>query len=169
MEQPYHMEENTLVNEQSHLADELSSYIQYEKATMGQRFLNFLIDNLLMRFGLSYLTGTIVGYLLAIFFPEYMSRILYNRTSFDFLLIVYTVAIFNYLIYYTFCEKVFRGYTLGKLVTGTRAICEDGTDLTFKDAFLRSLSRLVPFEALSALGYSPWHDRWTKTMVIKAR
>jgi uncharacterized RDD family membrane protein YckC len=85
------------------------------------------------------------------------------------LLILYLVGILNYLLYYTFCEKVFKGYTLGKLITGTRAIRDDGNELTFKDAILRSLSRLVPFEALSAFGYSPWHDSWTKTTVIKSR
>jgi hypothetical protein len=59
---------------------------------------------------------------------------------------------------------------LGKLITGTRAIREDGVELNFKDAFLRSLSRLVPFEPFSIWsGNGIWHDSWTKTMVIKSR
>ena len=66
-------------------------------------------------------------------------------------------------------EKLFKGYTVGKLITGTRAIREDGKELTFKNAILRSLSRMVPFEPFSAFGGSPWHDRWTKTRVIKSR
>lgn len=151
------------------IAEELTSYIQYEKASLGQRFLNFLIDNLVMRYGLSYLTGSVVGVFLGYFFPEYASKIIYDRTSMDFLLILYMVGILNYLVYYTFCEKVFKGRTLGKLVTGTKAIREDGSELSFKDAILRSLTRLVPFEVLSAFGYSPWHDIWTKTAVIKSR
>jgi uncharacterized RDD family membrane protein YckC len=157
------------VNQETGLAEELGSYIQYERASLGQRFLNFLIDNLLMRFGLSYITGAAVGVFLGAAFPDYASKIVYDRTSFDFIMILYLVGILNYLIYYTFCEKVFRGYTLGKLVSGSRAIREDGTELTFKDALLRTLSRLVPFEVFSALGYRPWHDAWTKTTVIKSR
>ena len=54
-------------------------------------------------------------------------------------------------------------------MNGTRAVNEDGTRITFKTALLRSLSRLVPFEAFSALGANPpypWHDRWTGTYVI---
>jgi uncharacterized RDD family membrane protein YckC len=157
------------VDQETGLAEELGSYIKYERASTGQRFLNFLIDNLLMRFGLSYITGSVVGVFLGAVFPDYASKIVSDRSSFDFIMILYLVGILNYLIYYTFCEKVFRGYTLGKLISGTRAVCEDGSELKFKDAILRSLSRLVPFEAFSALGYLPWHDSWTKTMVVKSR
>jgi len=146
-------------------------HLQYAEASQGQRFLNWLVDNLLMRFGLSYLTGTLVGYILGTFFPDYITAIIERggENSFDLLFIGYLVAIFNYLFYYTICEKAFKGYTLGKLLTGTRAIRSDGLELTFKDAFLRSASRLVPFEVFSALGRRPWHDSWTKTTVIKSR
>jgi len=156
-------------DQETGIAEELNSYIQYQKASMGQRFLNFVIDNLFMRYALSYLTGSIVGFFLGYLFPEYASRIIYDKTSIDFFLILYIVGILNYILYYTFCEKVFKGYTLGKLITGTRAIRSTGEELTFKDAILRSLSRLVPFEAFSAFGDSPWHDSWTKTTVIKSR
>ena len=76
---------------------------------------------------------------------------------------------FNYLIYYTFCELAFKGYTLGKLITGTKAIRNDGQPLMFKDTLLRSLSRMVPFEVFSGFGDKPWHDSWTNTTVVKAR
>ncbi len=154
------------------LSDDLISDIQFVPASTGQRFLNFFIDNILMRFGLSILTGMGVGVILAVLFPDYMTRLAENpdiTTNIDLFLLAYAVGIVNYLLYYTICEKAFKGYTLGKLITGTRAIRNDGAELTFKDAFMRSLSRLVPFEAFSAFGGYPWHDTWTKTMVIKSR
>ncbi len=163
------MEENNIHPEETGLADELNQCIQYTLASQGQRFLNWLIDNLLMRFALSYLSAYVVGFVMAKLFPEYMLRIIYSKDRSDLLLIGFIIVIFNYLVYYTFCEKVFKGYTLGKLITGTRVIREDGQELTFKDAFLRTLSRLVPFEPFSALGFKPWHDSWTKTIVVKAR
>jgi uncharacterized RDD family membrane protein YckC len=144
-------------------------YIQHIPATTGQRFLNWLIDNLLMSYGLSYVTGTAVGYMIGKFFPEYASHIVYDKNTADLLVLGYAIGFFNYLIYYTICEKAFRGYTLGKLITGTRAIRDDGQELSFKNALLRSLSRLVPFEVLSGFAYKPWHDLWTKTQVIKSR
>lgn len=152
------------------LADDLNSLAQYTPADKGRRFVNWLVDNLLMQ----YVLGFATGYLLALLFLEIAPDFLYDVVneppgSMNYLLYVYIVAIFNYLVYYTLCEKLFRGYTLGKLLSGTRAIRKDGTELTWRDAFLRSLSRLVPFEAFSGLGDEPWHDTWTNTTVISAR
>ena len=163
------MEETTNNEAASNLADELNAEITYTYATTGQRFLNFLIDNLLLRFGLSMLTGMAVGMILGSLFPDYMLAITQSESKVSLYALAYLIVIINYLIYYTICEKAFKGYTLGKLITGTRAIREDGNELTLKDALLRSLSRMVPFEAFSAFGGYPWHDSWTKTRVIKSR
>ena len=141
----------------------------YVDATQGQRFLNWLIDNLLMQFGLSYITGTAVGYLLATFFPDYITRVFQDESKLELYFLSYLIGIVNYILYYSIAEKAFKGYTIGKLVTGTRAVRTDGSELTFKDAILRSLSRIVPFEIFSALGRRPWHDSWTNTRVIKSR
>jgi uncharacterized RDD family membrane protein YckC len=103
------------------------------------------------------------------FFPAYAMQIASEKDPWDLILLSYAIGFFNYLIYYTICEKAFRGYTLGKLLTGTRAIRDNGEELTFKDALLRSLSRLVPFEVLSGFAARPWHDSWTKTQVVKVR
>ncbi len=163
------MEENNTHPEETGLADELNQYIEYLPATQGQRFLNWLIDNLFMRYALTILTGRLVGEMIVRLFPDFALRIAYEENTLDVLLVTYLFGFFNYLIYYTFCERAFKGYTLGKLITGSRAIREDGQDLTFKDAILRSLSRLVPFEAFSGFGDKPWHDSWTKTIVVKSR
>jgi uncharacterized RDD family membrane protein YckC len=110
------------------------------------------------------------GYFLAKFLLAVSPETAYDLFGEENLLAGYSIAMLNHLIYYSICEKAFKGYTLGKLITGTRAIRDDGEELTFKDAFLRSLSRLVPFEALSIwFGSGLWHDTWTKTKVIKVR
>jgi uncharacterized RDD family membrane protein YckC len=160
------MEENQLPPEDQHL---FQDYIEYTQATQGQRFLNWLIDNLFMRFALSYVTGYVVGYLMAYIAPDLLLSVAYGDKGFDFWMLALTLGYFNYLVYYTFTEAAFKGYTIGKLLTGTRAIRKDGENITFKDAILRSLSRIVPFEVFSALGDEPWHDAWTKTTVIKSR
>ena len=102
-------------------------------------------------------------------FPDFMNRLVADSLNPTLLLLAYVVTIFNYIIYYTLCEKLFRGQTIGKLITGTRAIRTDGSDLTLRNAFLRTLSRLVPFEPFSTFGGRPWHDTWTDTMVVKTR
>lgn len=166
------MEENNINPEESGLADELN-LVQYTQASQGQRFLNLLIDFLFMRFVLSMATGYLFGYILGAVAPDFLREVAYEIAYGDkgwrFWLLSILLGYFNFLIYYTFCERAFKGYTLGKLITGTRAIRNDGQELTFKDAILRSLSRIVPFEIFSGLGDRPWHDSWTRTSVVKAR
>ena len=168
------MDENNELNSNSEQEDLLAeeSYIdnQFVYATQGQRFLNWLIDNLLMRYGLAYLTGMGVGLVIGIAAPDFFENISYSESIFSPLwLIGILIAYLNYIIYYTLCEKLFRGYTLGKLITGTRAIRQDGGELTFRNALLRSLSRCVPFEVFSGFNTLTWHDSWTDTMVVKSR
>lgn len=65
-------------------------------------------------------------------------------------------------------EAMSNGRSIGKLITGTRAVNVDGTDMSFQKAFVRNIVRAIPFNALSALGTPsiPWHDRWSDTMVV---
>lgn len=158
--------ETTVTTTEQHLFTE-EDLKQYEDASGGQRFLNLLIDVLLMRFALSRLTGYVVMEILINYFPDFTYRII--DLGFEYYLTLYIIGATTTILYYTICETLFRGYTLGKLITGTRAIRQNGDELRFKDALLRSLCRLVPFEWFSGFGYRPWHDTWTNTMVIKTR
>jgi uncharacterized RDD family membrane protein YckC len=134
------------------------------QASGGRRFVNYLIDwfgfyivwrlfliQLLAQF--LYLIHFPIGDRLALYAFSYLA------VDTDFGLVVGGV------------EAATGGKTLGKLITGTRAVNDDGSRISAKTAFLRYLVRLVPFEAFSALGSPsyPWHDRWTKTIVIDER
>ena len=168
------MEENkafaSVDEQQDLLADESYETNHFVYATQGQRFLNWLVDNLLMRFGLSYLSGLGISFIIGIAAPEFFENNAYDTGMSGYLvLITFLVGYLNYIVYYTVCEKLFKGYTLGKLITGTRAIRQDGGELSFRNALLRSLSRCVPFEVFSGFNTLTWHDSWTDTMVIKAR
>ena len=163
----YQQTENSTNLSLNLLEDEANMMHEYVYASTGQRFLNFLIDNLFMNYGLSYLTGYAIGIILASIAPDLLNGISQNSASF--FLVAYLIALFNYMLYYIICEKLFNGYTLGKIISGTKAIREDGNALTFKDVLLRTVCRFVPFEAFSGFKIRPWHDEWSKTMVIKAR
>lgn len=70
---------------------------------------------------------------------------------------------------YMFVNEYFmKGKSIGKFITGTRAVNQDGSQISVRTALMRSLIRMVPFEAFSALGTPsfPWHDKWTSTYVI---
>lgn len=140
-----------------------------EYASREQRCINFIIDNLIMRFSLAYLTGILFAYVVGISFPAF-SRLLFAEDSILAMMVVtYMVSRVNYAIYYTICEKYCNGYTVGKLFTGTRAVRNDGKELTLKNAIHRSFSRFLPFEFLSGFSDKPWHDSWTNTTVIKSK
>lgn len=75
-----------------------------------------------------------------------------------------TITVF----YYILAEGGNGGVTIGKMVTRTRAVRQNGDPMDMNDVLLRSICRIVPFEPLSFLGSLPlgWHDKWTKTIVI---
>jgi len=71
------------------------------------------------------------------------------------------------IIYYVSLETIFAR-TLGKLLSGTRVISEDGSKPGFLQILGRTLCRFIPFEIFSFLGESGrgWHDSISKTYVI---
>ena len=148
------MEQNTVPS----VFDEMEREApMFEYATTGQRFVNFLMDLLVY-----FVFSIIVLFVLAIFFSENGS----------FAIIGWRMVLFTMSCYFTvtfLMEGLLKGKSVGKFVTGTRAVREDLSPITWKDALLRSLCRLIPIEPLSGLGGSPWHDNFTKTFVIKNR
>lgn len=157
--------ENITVKQVDLLTEDENPFFEYDQASQGQRFLNFLIDNVVIRIALVYITGIAVGYVLMALSPEFAYSLSGNKTRLY--LISVLIVLIDYIFYYTLFEGLFKGKTIGKYITGTKAINENGMELTFKDAFLRSACRLIPLEAFSGLG-TPWHDSVTNTIVIKS-
>lgn len=142
---------------------------QLNYATKEQRCINFIIDNLFMKFSLAYLTGIAFSSFVSSWFPSFATLIFDKASIIAAIVVIYMVSRVNYAIYYTICENFFNGYTVGKLVTGTRAVQADGRKLTLKHAIHRSFSRFLPFEFLSGFSKTPWHDSWTGTTVVKSK
>ena len=117
----------------------LSSYTDEGIASQNKRFLNFLIDTLLI-------------YLLLIFSPIYSTGFL---ISIPFL-------------YYLFFEIIYNK-TPGKFLTKTLVKRVDGKKLRPRDVVVRTLSRYIPFEIFTFLGNKNpvgWHDKISKTRVV---
>lgn len=143
--------------EQTNLLNEFSEPT-FEYASAGQRFVNYIID-LIIFYVLMFIVGIFIG-IAAVAGVA-------STESIAITILTYVFAIAFFLLYYTLLEGS-KGKTLGKLVSKTKVVTEDGTPMTYSKAFVRSLSRLVPFEPLSVFfGLKMWHDQWTNTMVIK--
>ena len=58
--------------------------------------------------------------------------------------------------------------TIGKLVTQTKVVLENGEKPAPETIILRSLCRFIPFNAISFLGNIPrgWHVTISKTFVV---
>ena len=74
-------------------------------------------------------------------------------------------------LYLFITELCTGGRTVGKYITGTIVVMDDGTKLTPKGAAIRALCRILWFEALSFFGQKPrgWHDTASDTYVVDAR
>ncbi len=134
-------------------------------ASNGLRFANFMIDSIVFIIATIVLLFTFgfVCIMMGHEIPQYLvaddlgSKLLKNLTSSIIFILLYTVL-----------EASSGGYTVGKLITGTKVIREDGGKVSLGDALKRSLIRYVPFDALSIFfSERMWHDKWSKTMVIK--
>lgn len=133
----------------------------FTQASSGKRLGNYLIDRISLLLVWNYVLYKPNIALLTLIYKYTNSReLLY--------VCVYTIAITFFVFTLAIMETVTGGKTLGKYITGTRAINQNGSRLTAKKAILRCLCRLVPFDVFSALGNPsyPWHDRWSKTYVI---
>jgi uncharacterized RDD family membrane protein YckC len=132
--------------------------VDYCQAPTWKRFVNYFIDLIIIY--LFMLAATII---IEMFKPGIISGRdeLTQRLSF---LLFYSMIMFA-------IETIFKGKTIGKLITGTKAINPDGSEINIQKAFIRNIVRAIPFSAISALGRPcmPWHDRWSDTIVIEEK
>lgn len=77
------------------------------------------------------------------------------------------LATLIYVIYFTALETL-SGKSIAKFITKTKVVTIDGAQPDFKAILIRSLCRLIPFEALTFIisESKGVHDIWSKTMVI---
>ena len=139
--------------------------VERYKAEKILRFATFLIDYVLV-IALNYFIGTLIGLLYYATESEFMYQIILainNR------FVAYLISIVVFLTYYNVLEYFTKGRTVGKFLTGTVAVKEDGSVPTSNDFLKRNFSRIVPFDALSFLGNLGWHDSWSDTRVVKRK
>jgi len=141
---------------------EFEQEINLVPASSGQRLVNFIVDMLLFNC-LSAGVGIVIGLMLA---ASNATGEQVDTESDAMQLFFSILTLILALAYYTLFEGA-KGRTPGKMATGTIVVKENGNPITYKDALLRSLCRFVPFEFISILFGRPWHDTWTKTMVVK--
>jgi len=133
------------------------------RATTGKRLLNYIVDVIVF-----YVLAVAVGLLLFVISPALAEEFEQSSNATGFGLLDRLISLVFYAIYMSIMEALFEGKSLGKLITGTRAVNLDGSPISTSTAFTRGFARAVPFCVFSAFGSpcNPWQDKWTNTMVI---
>ena len=121
------------------------------------RFSHFVIDTILIY-------SVFFGVMIALKGSSETFQLLMDKDDYSLNLIIYS----SYLSYYIFMEFYF-GKTVGKMLTKSTVVREDGGKLTFGQAVGRSFCHYIPFNALSFLSSNAvgWHDTISKTRVVK--
>lgn len=75
------------------------------------------------------------------------------------------------MVIYLFTMEIFTQRTLGKFITGTMVVMEDGTKPTLKSVITRALCRIFWLEAITFIASVPrgWHDRASDTYVVDVK
>lgn len=124
------------------------------------RFANYIIDYIAM-----VIMVIVVGVVLIFIDESFIEWFEGDDTRVDLI-----VGILVTLIYYTSMESLF-GRTIGKLITGTKVVNENGQRPSFWQVLGRLFCRFLPFEMFSFLGETSrgWHDSIPNTYVINVR
>jgi uncharacterized RDD family membrane protein YckC len=132
-------------------------------ASKGQRFLNFIIDMVIV-----YIIEITIGTTIIIigdltnghFLSDWVKTITKIEGFFFGLIILF--------FYYGFTEMYFSR-TFAKYITKTVTVKKDGSKPNSRAFIIRTLCRLIPFEPFSFLGSNPrgWHDTISDTYVVK--
>jgi uncharacterized RDD family membrane protein YckC len=133
-------------------ADEEWAEEELEAAGLGSRIVNYLFDLL----GIGLFTFAIGTVLEALGLQAWMVET--NGMLMGFVIVT---------TYYCVLEGL-TGRTLGKFITGTYVVTDEGLKPSFPTILGRTLCRFIPFEALTFLFSSVgFHDRLSHTRVVK--
>lgn len=142
----------------SQVADVDTESLPPVPAERWRRFVTYIIDYICF-LGFSFLIGVVTVLLFGNAGAVFLQRI-------PSLLLGVCILI----VYYVTQESLFSR-TLGKLITGTKVVNENGGKASFLQILWRTMCRFIPFEAFSFFGSEcrGWHDRIPRTFVVKSR
>ncbi|KQM50330.1 RDD family protein [Chryseobacterium sp. Leaf201] len=141
--------------------------IDRNRATKWIRFANFIIDRVI--FNLSFMVIGFIGVFIDKLLGSYYISTFFLKISEVNRLVDIVITSLLFFVYTFLMEYFTKGRTIAKYITRTRVITTDGQTPTLNEFFIRNISRLVPFDALSFLGENGWHDSWSDTRVINIK
>lgn len=134
--------------------------IPFEKASLGDRFLNYLLDTFFVILIFSpYIFGLAKS-------REYRNSINELGTEIGETTVFLLFIAIGRLIYYILSEGLFH-VSPAKALTETQVFSTSEHKLNFATITGRTFIRLIPLEAFSFFGKNGWHDELSNTTVVK--
>ena len=128
--------------------------IDSSKVTTLTRFIHFFID--MIGF---FLTAMILSVVFDLF--------VHTSDKSTYALFGYLMMLISFFLYYVFMEYKFQK-TIGKFLTKTKVVMNDGRKPELNEIIIRTAFRLIPFDQISYLfTKNGFHDRLSNTTVIK--
>lgn len=138
----------------------IGSKLPFEKASIGERFLNYLLDTF---FVVLIFSPYIFGLSKSI---EYRDSIREFGAEIGESTVFLIFIAIGRLIYYLLSEGLFH-VSPSKTLTETQVYSTTESNLNFTTVLGRTFIRLIPFEAFSFFGKNGWHDELSNTTVLK--
>ncbi|EAY25989.1 RDD family protein [Microscilla marina] len=137
----------------------------------GQKYLKNVVKSQMVgastRFVHSFIDPIVVGMLITgilQFIPNSIANALFNQLNIiDLYLLIYGAILGYYIL-----MEGFLGKTVAKALSKTKVVDMEGNHPGWSKIIIRSLCRLIPFNALSFLGSdaSGWHNKISGTRVV---
>ncbi len=152
--------------EQKDLLTEETNYLK--RADNSVRFANLIIDTIFY-YVVVLIVGALIGLLMFTADEQLASEVFMEEEESPAVTIISYIVGFGVMFLYYFISEATTQRTIGKFFTGTIVVNQSGEKPTSKQIAIRSVSRLVPFEAFSFFGEMGWHDKWSETYVVKKK
>ncbi len=135
-------------------------------ASHGQRLANYVVDMVMLLVLMFFVLVFISAIAISNNNKEFMDKLPTNTVA------IYTITIGVTLFYYNIFE-IFSARTIGKLITQTIVVDENGNIPNHESILIRSLCRFIPFIWLPFVisffmgtKAKGWHDSISKTYVV---
>ncbi len=134
-------------------------------ASKSKRFANLIIDRILF-YLLFVVFGVVLMLIATLIGSEGILQFLDSLETMNSLTDTLITWLFFVIFYFVFESTTQR--TIGKLITQTKVVLENGKKPAADIIIIRSLCRIIPFEQFSFLGDIPkgWHDTMSKSYVV---
>ena len=155
-----------------HFEEDKAKVSEYEKreerdawysnmASPGSRFVNYLLDSICIM--IAFWAVFFILFLLNEETPIQILDLVGAESGVAFIYLLYFLVFFGYY----FGLEALTGRTVGKAITRTIVVSEDGKKADVSKIMVRNLCRFIPLEVFSFLGNGiGWHDTLSKTRVV---